>query len=114
VLGINGEVDVTLSLGTASSAQLEGLNGSDDDDCTLCPSALDGVGPGYCGMTCTDDNGCVSPAVVLFVLYDLCCACGVNDIDTDGICDDEDNCTDPSQPNYNDPAKTPCPSTPQD
>ena len=114
MLGINGEVDVTLSLGTASSAQLEALNGSDDDDCTLCPSALDGVGPGYCGMTCTDDNGCVSPAVVLFVPYDLCCACGVNDIDTDGICDDEDNCTDPSQPNYNDQANTPCPSTPQD
>ena len=98
MLGINGEVDVTLSLGTASSAQLEGLNGSDDHDDTL-PTALDGVGPGYCGMTCTDDNGCVSPAVVLFVPYDLCCACGVNDIDTDGICDNEDNCTDPSQPN---------------
>ena len=109
----NGEVDVTLSLGTASSVQLDGLNGSNDHGYAL-PSSLDGVGPGYYSMTCTDANGCVSPAFVLFVPYELCCACGVNDIDTDGICDDEDNCTDPSQPNYNDPANTPCPSAPQD
>ena len=32
----------------------------------------------------------------------------------DGISDDEDNCTDRSRPNYNDPANTPCSSTPPD
>lgn len=103
---------MALSLGTATSAQLEGLIGLNDHDYTL-PAALDGVGSGYCSMTCTDANGCVSPAVVLFVPDHLCCACGVNNIDTDGIWDDQDNCTGPSQPNDNDPANTPCPRTTQ-
>ena len=34
--------------------------------------------------------------------------CGVYDTDTDGICDDEDNCIDKLAPNYNDPANGPC------
>ena len=40
------------------------------------------------------------------VPYDLCCDCGVSDADSDGICDDADNCTDKSASNYADPANT--------
>ena len=51
------------------------------------------------------------PAVIHSILipYPLCCSgCGVNDHDLDGICDDEDECTDRSSPNYNHPDNIPC------
>ena len=103
----DGEVNVTLGMGTAQHIQLTGLNGAPDYH-YLMPAPLTGIAPGYYSITATDQNGCTSPANVLFLQYDLCCACGVNDIDTDGICDDEDNCTDRSAPNYNDPDNAPC------
>ena len=72
------------------------------------PTLLNGIAPGYYNVTATDPNGCVSPALPAFVPYELCCACGVHDADSDGICDDEDACTDKTSPNYNDPANLPC------
>ena len=59
-------------------------------------------------VTATDDSGCESNALTLVMTYALCCDCGVSDIDTDGICDDEDNCTDRTAPNYDDPNNTDC------
>ena len=103
----NGEIGVSLNQGTAASFALEGLNGSPDYTFVM-PTLLNGIAPGYYNVTATDPNGCVSPALPAFVPYELCCACGVHDADSDGICDDEDACTDKTSPNYNDPANLPC------
>jgi len=50
------------------------------------------------------------PAVSHLILigYPLCCNCGVYDYDVDGICDDVDECTDKSSPNFNHPDNVPC------
>ena len=45
---------------------------------------------------------------LILIGYTLCCECGVYDFDTDGICDDVDECTDKGSPNYNDPNNIPC------
>ena len=34
--------------------------------------------------------------------------CGTRDIDADGICDQNDACTDKNANNYDDPANEPC------
>ena len=52
-----------------------------------------------CTVTAVDQDDCSSEAVTVIVPYDLCCACGVSDVDADGLCDDEDNCTGKTAPN---------------
>ena len=45
----------------------------------------------------------------LIMPYTQCCSgCGIYDADTDGICDDSDNCTDKTALNYADPANGSC------
>lgn len=45
----------------------------------------------------------------IVVLYEQCCGgCGTRDIDADGICDQNDACTDKNANNYDDPANEPC------
>ncbi|MDA9864372.1 hypothetical protein N9C70_04810, partial [Flavobacteriales bacterium] len=45
----------------------------------------------------------------LVMPYTQCCSgCGIYDADTDGICDDSDNCINKLAPNYNDPANEDC------
>lgn len=71
-------------------------------------SDLTAVAPGSYQAALIDADGCLSNALNLMVPYSICCDCGVSDADTDGICDDIDNCTDPSASNYSDPTNTPC------
>jgi uncharacterized protein (TIGR02145 family) len=71
-----------------------------------------------------DDDGCFGvagtsvggttlqqPGVArsLVIPFDLCCSgCGIYDLDADGICDEDDNCTDQTATNYADPANEDC------
>lgn len=103
----NGEVAVTLATGEAISITMEGLNGSPDYQFAM-PGDLNGIGPGYYQVTAVDANGCISDPLSLVVGYDLCCECGVSDLDSDGICDDEDNCTNRMAQNFADPANGLC------
>jgi hypothetical protein len=102
--------------------ELTGLNGSPDLIIAV-PEGLGTIPPGLYQVQLRDDDGCFGvasapggstfgqPAVThtLIMSYALCCSgCGEHDVDTDGICDGSDNCTDRTSPNYNDPANGPC------
>lgn len=106
----DGALSVQVTGGTPVSIELSGINGSQDQSFPL-PGDVDGVLAGYYNVTALDADDCESEAVTVMVPYDLCCDCGVSDTDSDGICDDADNCTDKSASNYADPANTPCFST---
>lgn len=103
----DGALSVQVTGGTPISIELSGINGSQDQSFPL-PGDVDGVLAGYYNVTALDADDCESEAVTVMVPYDLCCDCGVSDADSDGICDDADNCTDKSAANYADPANTPC------
>ena len=93
--------------GDPTSLTLTGINGAGDYSFAQ-PGSIDGVAPGLYSVTATDANGCTSNALTLIMTYALCCDCGVSDMDTDGICDDADNCTDKTATNYADPANGTC------
>ena len=102
---------------------LEGLYGAADYSFDL-PSDSLLVATGVYSATIFNSAGCQGVAsanqgstfgqdpIALTVImgYHIECSspCGVYDTDTDGICDDEDNCIDKLAPNYNDPANGPC------
>ena len=102
-----GTLEVEVTAGAPTSVALAGINGAQDYDFVY-PGAVDGILPGSYHVTALDADDCASPEVMVIVPFDLCCDCGVSDSDSDGLCDDEDNCTDKSAPNYADPANTPC------
>ena len=102
---------------------LTGLNMTPDLTISLPPNQDIVIPQGAYSATVYDAEGC--PGVLAapggttfgqpqvsytFILgYELCCgSCGISDIDTDGICDDVDNCTDRLAPNYDDPSNVPC------
>ena len=86
---------------------MTGINGAADYTIAQ-PGAIDGIAAGSYSVMATDANGCTSNTLMLIMPYSLCCDCGVSDQDRDGICDDDDNCTDQSAPNFADPANTEC------
>ena len=117
--------DATLTLdisgGNPASLELEAINGSGTLSFDI-PAELSTIPPGYYTATVLNDDGCAAVAsapggstageeptsLPIIVSYALCCDCGVSDLDSDGICDDVDNCTDRSAPNYADPANSFC------
>lgn len=103
----DGTATLSIDSGTPTSLTLTGTNGAPHYTFAL-PGTIDGIAAGLYAVTATDDDGCTSNALTLMMPYSLCCDCGISDLDTDGICDDEDNCIDKSAPNYADPANTPC------
>lgn len=103
----DGSATLTITTGTPTSLTLSGINGAGDYTFAQ-PGAIDGLATGYYTVTATDADGCTSNTLQLVIPYSLCCDCGINDIDTDGICDDTDNCTDRNAANYNDPTNNPC------
>jgi len=104
----DGEIDIDVTTGTATAVNLTGINGAGDYSFSL-PGAMDGILPGTYDASAEDAGGCNSNTVSLIVPYAQCCnGCGVYDVDTDGICDDSDNCSNKSAINYNDPANEAC------
>ena len=103
----DGSATLTVTTGTPTSLTLNNTKGAPDYSFDQ-PGSIDGIASGVYNVTATDDSGCESNALTLVMTYALCCDCGVSDIDTDGICDDEDNCTDRTAPNYDDPNNTDC------
>ena len=103
----DGSATLTVTTGAPTSLTLTGINGAPDYTIAQ-PGAIDGLATGYYTVTATDANGCTSNSLQLVIPYSLCCDCGVYDTDTDGICDDTDNCTDRDAANYNDPANGTC------
>ena len=103
----DAEISVTVDSGNPVALLLDGLNGSADYTFAY-PGIYDGIAPGYYSVTVEDGFTCASNAIQVTVSYAICCDCGVSDADTDGICDDTDNCIDKTAPNYADPANTPC------
>ena len=103
----DGSATLTVTTGAPTSLTLTGINGAPDYTIAQ-PGAIDGLATGYYTVTATDANGCTSNSLQLVIPYSLCCDCGVYDADTDGICDDTDNCTDRDAANYNDPANGTC------
>jgi len=93
--------------GTPTAIELAGINGAQDYSFSY-PGNVDGLLTGFYSVTALDADDCESSAIPVIVPFDLCCECGVSDIDSDGLCDDGDNCTDKTAPNYADPANTPC------
>ena len=104
----DGAIDIDVTTGTAIALDLTGINGAGDYSFSL-PGAMDGILAGTYDANAEDAGGCNSNTVSLIVPYAQCCNdCGVYDVDTDGICDDSDNCTNRSATNYNDPANEAC------
>ncbi len=119
----DGDISLNITSGNADTLFLFGQNGAADLTITL-PSDLDNIPAGYYTAMVIDSDGCIGVATLssggttlqqpgitrpLIVPYALCCSgCGVNDTDSDGICDDDDNCTDQTATNYNDPANGNC------
>ena len=103
----DGSATLTVTTGTPTSLTLTGLNGAGDYSFVQ-PGAIDGIAAGYYEVTAVDADGCNSDTLKLIMPYSLCCDCGVSDIDSDGICDDEDNCSNKLATNYNDPANGSC------
>ena len=129
----DGRVALTLSSGSlpftpassfeATTLVLTGINGSADYTLALDADTV-AVLPGFYSAVVFNDEGCPGvasapggtafgqPAVERLVIvgYSQCCGgvCGIYDRDTDGICDNEDNCTDRTAPNFDDPANGPC------
>ena len=103
----DGSATLTITTGTPTSLTLSGINGAGDYTFAQ-PGTIDGLATGYYTVTATDADGCTSNTLQLVIPYSLCCDCGVYDADTDGICDDTDNCTDRDAANYNDPANGTC------
>ena len=105
--GTDGQATLLVNSGDPTSLTLTGFNGAGDYSFAQ-PGSIDGVAPGLYSVTAIDANGCTSNALTLIMTYALCCDCGVSDMDTDGICDDADNCTDKTATNYADPANGTC------
>ena len=119
----DGAISLDITGNPATMLVLEGINGAPNYTIAL-PDALDDLQAGYYIAKVQDDDGCwgvdgtspggttlQQPAVCLELIipFDLCCSgCGINDTDADGICDDDDNCTDQTAPNFADPANTDC------
>lgn len=103
----DGALEVEVTTGTPTVVALAGINGAQDYAFTY-PGAVEGILPGSYHVTALDADDCASPEVMVIVPFDLCCDCGVSDADSDGICDDVDQCIDKSAPNYADPANAPC------
>jgi len=103
----DGSATLSVTTGTPASLTLTGVNGAPDYTFAQ-PGAIDGIAAGIYTVTATDAAACTSNELTLIMTYALCCDCGVSDVDTDGICDDSDNCTDKSASNYADPANTDC------
>lgn len=105
--GTDGQATLLVNSGDPTSLTLTGINGAGDYSFAQ-PGSLDGIAPGLYSVTASDANGCTSNALTLIMTYALCCDCGVSDADSDGLCDDEDNCTDKTATNYADPANEAC------
>jgi len=118
----DGVVVLDITSGAPTSLELTGMNGTEDRTVAY-PEGLNSIPAGFYTARVKDADGCFGvasapggttfgqPAVdhVLMMPYRLCCSgCGNHDVDTDGLCDDADNCTDRTAPNYNDPANGPC------
>ena len=119
----DGAITLEISGNAASTLFLTGINGASDYTIAL-PDDLNDLEAGYYIARVQDSDGCwgvadtsvggttlQQPAIQLEVIipFTLCCSgCGINDTDADGICDDDDNCTDQSAPNFDDPANTEC------
>ena len=99
--GLNQTPSLTIQLGATQGIDIpQGLYSAAVYDAEGCPGVI--AAPG--GTT----FGQPTANYVFLLGYHLCCPCGTNDSDTDGICDDTDNCIDKLAPNYNHPANTPC------
>ena len=119
----DGSISLDVTGGTATTLILLGINGAPDYSISL-PASLDNLQAGYYQAHVLDDQGCIGVAQTspggstlqqpgvyreLIIPFSLCCSgCGINDSDADGICDDDDNCTDQTAPNFADPANTEC------
>ena len=118
----DGVVYLGITSGAPITLQLTGLNGTADYAATI-PTEMGTIPSGYYEARIVDADGCFGvadapggstfgqPSVMypLVMPYTQCCSgCGIYDSDTDGICDDSDNCIDRTAPNYNDPANGTC------
>lgn len=103
----DGALEVTIADGVPTSIALTGVNGGQDYSFAY-PGDVDGILAGSYSVTALDADDCASNAISVMVPYAICCDCGVSDADTDGICDDSDNCTDRTASNYADPANGIC------
>ena len=128
----NGQINLVLDAGSipfvptsdfeATTLQLTGLYGTPDVTLPL-PEGLAMIPAGIYTVRVYDAEGCPGVASApdgttfgqepvefpLYMRYDLCCgACGIVDVDTDGVCDDIDNCTDRTSVNFNHPGNIPC------
>ena len=118
----NGVVYLDITSGTPITLQLTGINGTADYSATI-PTEMGTIPAGYYEARIIDADGCLGvadapggstfgqPSVMypLVMPYTQCCSgCGIYDADTDGICDDSDNCINKLAPNYNDPANEDC------
>ena len=118
----NGAVSLDITSGSAITLQLTGINGTPDYTASIA-TEMGMIPAGYYQARVIDAEGCLGvasapggstfaqPSVFypLIVPYVQCCSgCGVYDSDTDGICDDSDNCINKLATNYADPNNVTC------
>jgi uncharacterized protein (TIGR02145 family) len=95
----DGVLAISVSTGQPASLSIVNLGGSSTEVIPFAES-INEVGAGSYALSAQDADGCSSDILYVVIPYDLCCACGVGDVDTDGVCDDEDNCFDRQATNY--------------
>ncbi len=118
----NGVVTLDITSGAPITLQLTGINGTPDYVATI-PTEMGTIPAGYYEARVIDADGCLGvasapggstfgqPSVYypLIMPYTQCCSgCGIYDSDTDGICDDSDNCINRRATNFADPANVIC------
>jgi len=103
----DGVIAISVSTGQPASLSIVNLGGSSSEVIPFTES-INEVGAGIYAISVQDSDGCSSDTLAVMMPYELCCECGVSDVDTDGICDDDDNCADRTALNYADPNNADC------
>ena len=104
----DGEISIVVGNGTPVSVELSGNNSSSDYSFAY-PGTYGGIAAGYYSVTLLDASSCSGNAINMLIPYTQCCSgCGIYDSDTDGICDDSDNCINKLATNYADPNNLVC------
>lgn len=103
----DGVIAVSISTGQAVSLSMMNLSGLSAEVIPF-TSTVPEIRAGIYAVSIQDSDGCSSDTLTVMLPYELCCECGVGDVDTDGICDNEDNCFDKRALNFSDAQNLDC------
>ena len=103
----DGVIAISVATGQPASLSIANL-GSSSAEVIPFTATVPEIGAGIYAVSVQDSDGCSSDTLAVMLPYELCCECGVGDVDTDGICDNEDNCFDKRALNFSDAQNLDC------